>query len=172
MLRLFCPRGSRKSLSTSANRKKLYFPIRDSKKGFETAIDRDFNGLEQSANQIFQAFEAIQPFNDPWLGKFNRINNKNKHEDLVPQKRTEERRVKVSRNGGSVSWGQGVTFGGGVSVMGVPIDPRTQRPVPNSIATTNIETWVSFVFSETNDFVLPFVQESIEKVEKFYSDIL
>ncbi|RMH34230.1 MAG: hypothetical protein D6690_11080 [Nitrospirae bacterium] len=152
---------------------RLYFPIRSSVKDFEQAMAKNYGGVKTTAPGIYAVFEKVQPFNDPWLGTFNRLNNDNKHENLVEQTRTETRRVTVSSKGGggSVSWGSGVTFGSGVSVMGVPIDPRTQMPVPNSIVETRVEIWVDFKFAENNESVIPFLERSIGRVEQLCDDI-
>lgn len=72
---------------------------------------------------------------------------------------------------GSVSWGPGVTLGSGVSVMGVPIDPKTQLPVPNTITDTKIEIWVDFKFADNGESVLPFLTKSIDKVETLCQSI-
>ncbi|MCE9969984.1 hypothetical protein LZ620_13330 [Aeromonas salmonicida] len=150
---------------------KLYFPIRQSTKEFSQIVAKDFPGLEVNHPEIFKVLEAIQPYNNPWLGQFNRLNNQNKHQDLVEQTRTENRQVTVSRNGGSVSWGSGVTFGGGVSVMGVPINPRTQMPVPNQVASTSVTIWVDFRFAEINQSVLPFIDTSIQHVSALFNSV-
>lgn len=160
-----------KFISGPADR--LYFPIRHTAAEFQQAIKHDYSGLEQSAPEVFSIIENVQPYNDGWIGKFNRLNNDNKHEDLVEQSRTETKRVTVSSKagGGSVSWGSGVTFGSGVSVVGVPIDPRTQMPVPNSIAETKVEIWVDFKFSDNNESVIPFLVRSIDTVESLCKSI-
>ncbi len=150
---------------------RLYFPIRPTAKEFSQAVAKDFPGLEIDHPDVFVVLEGAQPYNEPWLGQFNRLNNHNKHQDLVEQTRTENRQVTVSRGGGSVSWGPGVTFGGGVSVMGVPIDPRTQMPVPNREATTTVTTWVDFRFAENNQSVLPFLETSIRHVEQLFNSL-
>jgi hypothetical protein len=95
-----------------------------------------------TAPAIVATIEAIQPYNAPWLGKFNKLNNHNKHQDLVEQTRSEARHVTVSKGSESVSWGPGVTFNSGVSVLGVPIDHRTQMPVPNNVVQTEVVTCV------------------------------
>lgn len=152
---------------------RLYFPIRHSFTEFEQVIARDFEGLDQTSPDVFSLLEKVQPYNDDWLGKFNRLNNNNKHEDLEEQTRTETRRVTVSSKSGkgSVSWGPGVTLGSGVSVMGVPIDPKTQLPVPNTITDTKIEIWVDFKFADNGESVLPFLTKSIDKVETLCQSI-
>jgi len=147
--------------------RRLYFPIRHSQKEFDQAVDRDFPGLRAGYPTAFALMAQYQPFNDPWLRDFNKLNNNNKHEDLVEQTRTQTKRVTVSRpGGGAVSWGEGVEFGGGVAVMGVPIDPRTQMPVPNSTTETTVTIWVDFRFAEPPRSVLPFLSESVQKTEQ------
>ncbi len=150
---------------------RLYFPIRSTASNFNQAIENDFPELPKKSKAVFDILEAVQPYRDPWLGQFNRLNNYNKHQDLVEQTRTEMRQVKVSRGEGSVSWGPGVTFGSGVSILGVPIDPRTQMPVPNTIAKTEVNIWVDFKFREIDQSVLPFLQLSLQKVEKIFRDL-
>lgn len=147
---------------------RLYFPIRKSALEFQQAITSDFPGLAEVAPLVVAELKAIQPYNDPWLSKFNKLNNHNKHQDLVEQTRIEARHVKVSSGGGSVSWGPGVTFGSGVSVMGVPIDPRTQMPVPNNLVQTEVVTWVDFRFSEVDEPVLPFVEASVKNTTRVF----
>jgi hypothetical protein len=147
---------------------RLCFPIRQSAPEFQQAIASDFPGLALAAPAVVATIEAIQPYNDPWLGKFNKLNNHNKHQDLAAQTRSEARHVKVSRGDGAVSWGPGVTFGSGVSVMGVPIDHRTQMPVPNNVVQTEVVTWVDFRFSEVDESVLVFVEVSVKNTLKVF----
>jgi hypothetical protein len=149
----------------------LFFPIRSTASEFNQAIAKDYPDLQLTAKAVFDILEAVQPYHDPWLGQFNKLNNLNKHQDLVEQTRTEARQVSVSREGGSVSWGPGVTFGSGVSVMGVPINPRTQMPAPNTVAKTEVVIWVDFRFKEIDQSVLPFVQGSLRNVEKVFRDL-
>ena len=150
---------------------RLYFPIRSSTQDFAKVMARDFPGLLSACKQAYDLLESIQPYRDPWLGHFNSLNNENKHQNLSEQTRTESRHVSVSGPGGGVSWGPGVTFGGGVSVMGVPIDPRTQLPVPNNQVQTTITVWVDFLFTEINQSVLPFLDMSIHKIETLFREL-
>jgi len=147
---------------------RLYFPIRATSAEFTKAMAKDYSGLQGRSKAVYDVVEAIQPYNASWLGSFNKLNNHNKHQDLVEQTRTEARHVTVSSGGGTVSWGPGVTFGGGVSVMGVPIDPRTQMPVPNNVVKTDVVTWVDFRFREVDQSVLPFLEESLKKVDDLF----
>lgn len=151
--------------------KRLYFPIRPTAPEFSNAIAKDYPDLQLNAIPVVDVLDGVQPYHDPWLGRFNKLNNHNKHQDLVEQTRTESRRVTVSRGQGAVSWGPGVTFGGGVSVMGVPIDPNTQMPVPNTVAKTDVVIWVDFRFKEVDQPVLTFIETSIKNVNKIYDDL-
>lgn len=148
---------------------RLYFPIRSTAAEFASATAKDFPGLQQNAKDVYDALEAVQPHANPWLGQFNKLNNHNKHQNLAEQTRTESRRVTVSgAGGGSVSWGPGVRFGPGVRVLGVPIDPATQMPVPNSQVKTDVKIWVDFRFAEIDQPVLPFLQASIQQVDALF----
>lgn len=144
----------------------LYFPIRHSLAEFTATMAKDYPGVEGNNTDIYSILEQVQPYNKPWLGNFNKLNNNNKHQKLVEQTRTESRHVSVTSHGsgGGVSWGPGVTFGGNISVMGVPIDPYTQLPVPNNQVKTEITIWINFIFEDIGESVLPFIQQSITEV--------
>lgn len=153
--------------------KKLYFPIKQSRKEFDIGINTDFVDLNTNFPDVYTILENVQPYNDPWLTKFNKLNNNNKHQDLVEQTRTEQRRVTVSSKSGngSVSWGPGVTFGSGVFVQGVAVDTRTQVPVPNNRVNTEVVIWVDFKFQENDESVLPFIEASINKIESLFIEL-
>ena len=152
---------------------RLYFPIRHTSQEFTQAINKDFPDLNTNYSAVYAAVEKIQPYNDAWLGKFNKLNNNNKHQDLEEQTRTESRHVTVSspQGEGSVSWGPGVAFGGGVSVMGVPIDPGTQMPVPNNQVKTEVVIWVDFKFRENGESVISFIEKSIANIDTLFTEI-
>ncbi|MBU4186262.1 MAG: hypothetical protein KKI12_12445 [Proteobacteria bacterium] len=152
---------------------RLYFPIRQSKKEFDQVINKDFPDLQTRRPDVYNILESIQPYHDEWLRQFNRLNNNNKHQDLEEQTRTESKRVTVSspKGKGSVSWGPGVTFRKGVSVMRVPIDPSTQMPIPSNQIKTEVVIWVDFHFKENGKSVLPFIEKSINTVGNFYKQL-
>jgi hypothetical protein len=162
------------SLKTGKQPEILYFPIRSTRQEFDLVINKDFSGLQTSNLDVYSILESVQPYNDKWLGQFNRLNNNNKHQDLEEQTRSEVKEVKVSslKGGSSVSWTSGGTFSGGVSVIGVPIDPKTQLPVPNNQVKTEVITWVSFHFKENGESVLPFIEKSIKSVEDIYTRLI
>jgi hypothetical protein len=127
----------------------FYFPILPNKKAFDARVDQWFPGLWQSAPAVASALEAVQPFQVQyeWLGLFNRVNVENKHHDLVAQTRVETQQTRVTGQGREVSWTSGVPFRGDVSVMGAPIDPKTQLPSPRPSIGVERITWVDFQFA-------------------------
>lgn len=56
--------------------------------------------------------------------------------------------------------------------MGVLIDPTTQMPVPNNVAETKIENWVSFLFEGSSINVLWLCKKSVEDSEGIVKNIL
>ncbi len=153
---------------------KVYFPIVNKKEDLKASLGRSkMADLETSHSKLYNFLDSIQPYNQDclWLKHLANFASE-KHIGLTPQTKTETRRVTVSRNGGSVSWGSGVTFGGGISVMGVPIDPTTQMPVPNKVADTRVENWISFLFEGSNINVLGLCKKSVEDGEKIIKKIL
>jgi hypothetical protein len=165
----------RSALDYSANKIPTndgYFPICNSQKDF----DNRTLGLSSDIKNILSKW---QPYNDnPWIHNFSILNNKSKHLTLIPQKRKEIVETRVSGNGGSVSWGNGVTFGQGVSIMGVPINPVTQLPVANNTVKTEKITWVHFTFDNSvsdelhaDISALPFIKECFEKITKIISEV-
>lgn len=160
-----------KFCATSRKPARLYFPIRQTDIEFKQAISKDFPTLHSNSPGIYACLEAVQPFNSDWLGKFNKLNNHNKHQDLAEQTRTEDRHVTVSQGDSAVSWSSGVTYGPGVSILGVAIDHRTQMPVENSTVKTEVVVWVDFRFSEIDEPVLDFTEKALLGVEKLFTDV-
>lgn len=160
-------------INAKINGSDKYFPICKERNDFDKRCGK-------VKDEIKTVLLKYQPFNDnPWISWFNVLNNKNKHVTLIPQKRTEILQTRVSRGGGSVTWGDGVIFGKGVSVMGVPIDPRTQMPVPNNVLKTEKITWINFVFDNSvspeilpnNISALPFLKMCFEKISSMIKEL-
>jgi len=149
----------------------IYFPIADKQNGFDSTLGRwRWQKIRNKHEPIYDFLLALQPFtssSNRWLAVLADLANQGKHIDLVPQKRIEDRRITVERQGGgAVSWNSGVQFGRGVSVMGAPIDPTTQRIVPTPGVTEKIETWVSFLIQEHNVNAAGFCKEACDKVRR------
>lgn len=153
---------------------KVYFPIVSKKDDLKSVLGRaKMNDLETRHQDFYKFINSVQPYNQDYLWlKHLASYSSEKHIRLTPQIKTETRRATVSRGGGSVSWGQGVTFGGGVSVMGVPIDPATQMPIPNNVAETKVENWVSFLFGGSDINVLGLCKKSVEDGEEIIKKVL
>lgn len=156
-------------------RDRLYFPITSDSANFVRVMSRSYPDLSVNCPDLYKFLDSIQPFQNKqnkWLTKFNKVNNEQKHNDLIEQTRTETKTVKVSgQGGGSVSWGPGVTFGSGVSVMGVPIDPRTQMPVRNNMIKTEVTIWVDFKFDGIDVSVIWLLRESLTRIKKISTEI-
>lgn len=153
---------------------KVYFPIVSKKEDLKSVFGRaKMSDLEISHQEFYEFISSVQPYNQNYLWLKHLLDFvSDKHIKLTPQTKIETRRITVSRTGSSVSWGPGVTFGGGVSVMGVPIDPATQMPVPNNVAETKVENWVSFLFEGSDVNVLGLCKKSVEDGEKIIKKVL
>jgi hypothetical protein len=149
-------------------RVRFYFPILPTGGEFKQKMASWFPGLATNSPDLWTYLETVQPYHDGqgWLGHFNRVNVENKHGDLLEQTRIESERVTVSGpGGGQVSWDPGaVRFGPGVSIGGVPVDPRTQLPVPHPSQRVDRVTWVDFHFAGTSDSVLQLLQSAVTGV--------
>src|SRR5690606_11233117 len=105
--------------------KRLYFPISSSPADSQATMAKECPGLGSACPPVLSSPESRRPFSGPGRGSLNRLNDHNTHPNLVEQVPKQSRSVPVAGKGSSVSWGPGVTFGAGVRVMVVPIDPRT-----------------------------------------------
>ena len=150
------------------------FPMCEHANGLPNAL----RGADAATAAVFSKW---QPYQHSWLRWFNWLNNEHKHAMLVPQKRSETVQVQVSGGGGgSVTWdASAVKFGSGVSMMGVPIDPRTQMPVPNNVVRTERLTWVDFTFSPegapasfgSNVSALPLLKQCFQDVPEIVKEL-
>jgi hypothetical protein len=144
----------------------VYFPIArpDARPAdFPSRANKDVPGV-LGRQDLVDYLVSVQMFSDPandWLSKLATLATENKHENLTPQRRTQAPRTTVETAGrGIVSWGPGVTFGAGVSIGGVPVDPSTQLPVPHPSQRVRREVWVDFAFESTGDSVLAFLRQA------------
>lgn len=164
----YCPNANPKN--------NLYFPIRADLKAFTAEMIKSYPDLVTNNKTVYDILENLQPFKcdlNKWLTHFNKLNNENKHERLVAQKRSETKRVNVNfQGGGSVNWDpSAVTFGSGVFIGGIPVNPQTQLPNPSNTQTVTIETWVDFQFEDINVSALWLTKESLKQISQIYSDL-
>jgi len=166
----------------SKDERGVYFPI-DPKPGmFVKNASKKFPNLDTSNPALFNYLVDLQPDKAPenkWLLDLNEVNNDSKHHDLTEQVKKESQRVTVTvqdtismRDGVSMSWTPAnVKFGKGVSIGGVPIDPVTQMPVPDSRAKVEKVTWVDFRFKDIDVSALNLMKTSVDGVEKILTDV-
>lgn len=147
---------------------RFYFPILPDRKQFESKMREWFPKLDSTAPDLWSYLESIQPYHgaqSEWLGQLNRVNNENKHSALVEQTRTEIERIKASSGGGSVEWSpQNVKFGNGVSILGVPVDPSTQLPIPHPSIEVKHIVWVDFRFEGIDKSALGLLREAADGI--------
>ncbi len=159
-------------------RARVYFPIADDLNSFQSIFGRGGMGnLHKAHKDAHDFLLKKQPFSseeNQWLGILAQITAEGKHVRLTPQKRIETRRIKVSRGEGSnVSWDpSSVRFGAGVSVVGAPVDPNTQRIVPTPGVTEQVEVWVSFIFDDYGVNALGFCKEACQKTRALIQEML
>ena len=150
----------------------IYFPIAPDLNGLNSVLGRwrwqSVVANHQALNAYLLNLQPFQRSENTWLAILNDISVKGKHIDLVPQTRREDTLTTVTgQDGGSVSWGSGVTFGRGVSIMGAPIDPHTQRIVPTSGVTEAREIWVSFIIDGHGVNALGFCSDACRSIDLY-----
>ena len=161
---------------STSTRAKYYFPILPDNEQFAARMSRWYPSLISSNNSIYSYLESIQPYNPncAWLGEFNKVNNDNKHADLVEQTKTQSERITAKSNSSksSVTWSpQNVKFGSGVYINGVPVNPKTQMPEPSPNQTVTKEIWVDFIFEGINISAISLLKKTINGVVKIYEDL-
>lgn len=155
---------------------RFYFPILPDPTQFSYQIPKWFPDLKSNCPNLHDYLESVQPYQTDktkWLGLFKRVNNENKHGDLVEQTRSETKQVKVNiQGGGSATWNpSAVKFGSGVSIGGVPVDPTTQMPIRDPSQTVEVITWVDFRFDGIDVSALWLLKESLSGITTIVSDI-
>lgn len=152
---------------------RFYFPIMPDSTQFQNQMNNWYPGLRAACPDLWNYLESIQSYRPSytWLGKFNRLNNENKHESLVEQTRTETQRVNVSFSGGSVNWDpSAVKFGSGVFIGGVPMNPSTQMPVSSPSQKVERIIWVDFRFDGIDESALGLLRQSLDGISKIAAD--
>lgn len=155
---------------------RVYFPIANDLQSFHSILGRGFmQDLAQENEKLYSFLLVQQPFSsegNEWLNLLAKIAAR-KHVRLLPQQSVETARITVSRpNGGSVSWNpNSVRFGKGVSIVGAPIDPKTQRIIPTSGVSEDVVTWVAFLFEEFGVNALAFCKQACKKTRLLIEDM-
>ena len=174
----------------------VYFPIlrrTTTPADFATFVNGRFPGLRDNAPALYECFESYQRYRSPadeWLLQFNELCQENKHSQLSPQTRHEERCTRFSdKTGASVTWNKGVQFGpggslvfkpggklrlgpgssvgftgSGMRVLGRPVDPHAQAPAEDAESCLKRIVWVDFRFDSIGISVFPFLRDCVDKV--------
>ena len=151
-----------------------YFPAAKDEQSLRTSLGQwRLIDIEQKDPTFASVVRRWQPLSDPqneWIASLRKL-AANKHISLVPQRTQTERRVVVSDGrGNSVSWGAGVTFGRGVSVLGAPINPESQMPITTPGVDARVEIWVRFHIEGTNLNALTFCKDCVSHTKAVVSD--
>jgi hypothetical protein len=160
-------------------RARVYFPITNDLDSLHSTLGRGcMSDLDKTCKNLYIFLLDKQPFSNQenrWLDLLTKIAGEGKHVQLTPQARTETSRISVSGHGGEVSWDpSSVKFGGagGVSILGAPIDPNTQRIVPTPGVTERVEVWVSFILEGYGVNALGFCKEACQKTKALIEEIV
>src|SRR5437867_3810526 len=80
---------------------RFYFPVLPDRAQFESQMERWYPGLRTACAPLWSYLESVQPYQPgrEWLGLFNRLNNENKHGDLVHQTRAEAKQILATSSG-------------------------------------------------------------------------
>ncbi len=171
----YCPNAK------SGNR--LYFPITDNNTSFKKRMTDSYPDLQTNCPDLYSFLESVQPYlkdENKWLSQFNEINNENKHNDLVEQKRIETKQLNISSGGATMSLGQGasISLGSGASIrIGGLTIPGGQIINTNNPARTfgdgkqEIITWVDFKFKDIDVSALWLLKESLKQIQIISSDL-
>jgi hypothetical protein len=86
----------------------VYFPIAADQNSFDSILGRwRWKTVRDKHQAIYEFLLGHQPFmnkSNDWLRILHDLAVQGKHIDLVPQTKTEERRITVEREGAKVSW--------------------------------------------------------------------
>lgn len=157
-------------LSKVPAKERGYFPAGKDEQSYKSTLGQwGATDLQSIAPEIDGKLRQLQPFSDEANQVYANIKSfaAHKHRGLRPQIRTEQKRTHVSGPSGSVSWDpSSVTFGSGVSIMGVPMNPQTQMPAHSRGIDITVQTWVSFLIEDTGEDALRFCSSAVAASRK------
>ncbi len=163
---------------------RLYFPITDSDTSFKQRMIDSYPGLQTNCPDLYILLESVQTYfknENKWLSQFNKINNENKHSDLVEQTRTETKQLNISSGGASMSLGQGASISlghgasiqiGGLTILGGQTINTNSPAKMFGDGKQEIITWVDFKFNKTDVSALWLLKESLKQIQLINSEIV
>ncbi len=160
-----------------------YATLSDNEFQFQKRVEKCIPGISMARPEAIIELKSFQHFSHPdnrWLPIFMELNNENKHQRLTPQVRKENKELKLTSGGASLSM-----LGGGSLVVGnnseflfggtvIPggIYNVDNPPAMHGPGKVEIITWVSFNFSSNNQPVLPFLEQSLGGVRKILTSLV
>ena len=154
--------------------KLVYFPYGRDQQAFEASVHQGLPDLHSLNSQVYEIIESIQPHScgNTWLYELCNIVNKNKHDALSAQERTERQSYTVSRTGGgpAISAPAGAIKAppGAISLGGAPVvfDSTTGIPLKTRGLDVQVTTWVSFKFGDTEVEVYPLLETAAKGIRQ------
>ena len=108
------------------------------------------------------------------------LNNRNKHEKLTPQSRTETRELRIESQGATMSLsgnanetvGPGASISvGGATILGTQQIDAHKAPIMVGNGKQTITIWVSFNFDENGEEVLCFLGNAVACTEQIVNEL-
>jgi hypothetical protein len=160
---------------TEAERKKadknVYFPFGKDKQMFDSALGKwgEHNNIDTDLLDFLSRWQSFN-IKDDWLLNLKSL-ARNKHIGLIPQKVSKVTHIEYSSSAGTVHLiSENIKFGPGVSILGAPIDPTTQRIIPTEGVKEEIDQWNSFILEGYDLDALSFCNSSLERVEQIVKE--
>lgn len=174
--------------TSKSARPRIYFPYASpgqSRDAFEISgrIEASLPGVAKTRPDIAATLLDMQAFSASgyrWLPTFMEITNENKHQRLTPQTRKEQKELRISGLGASMSLGQGASIsmgpGTSISIGGAIIRGGQSFDVnnPPRVQGGKVEliTWVSFHFSANDAPVMPLLENALNGVREIVTKLM
>lgn len=159
----------RERYCSGAPKDRFYFPILPDRPSFDGQAGKWFPGLEANAGAVWNTLLDVQPFQPGmmWLGQFSKLNNENKHGNLVPQSRKETTQHTVKTpDGGTIKWNPAGARFGSMTVGGRPVTkPFSSEPSHDPRLQTSTTVWVDFVFDGIRGSAIELLQSALNGVK-------
>lgn len=155
---------------TKAN-KNIYFPFGKDKQAFDSMIGK-WGKKDNIDTDLIDFLSQWQSFNanDDWLLNLKSL-ARNKHIGLIPQKVSKVTHIEYSSSAGTVHLiSENIKIGPGVSILGAPVDPITQRIIPTEGVKEEIDQWNSFILEGYDLDALSFCNGSLERIEQIIKE--
>ncbi len=129
----------------SQKKSNIYFPICKEQQRFEKMMKKmGMQNLQTLNKGLYNLILKAQPFmtGKSDLSDFQSMANLGKHTGLVLQKLESKEAIKITGPKETIIHTKGVKFPRG-QIMGVPVDPKTQRVIPSSEVKDEEIIWVN-----------------------------